>query len=285
MVTLKELENQRIKKIRSLNADEINNYADILMNEMCDILDIDNIVGADIEKAENDFAELVDKLDELYDLTGYNFKGKANQSYKTMITIQLVKYIVKDAESRNDLLSSVLSSLLMDFANLENYIGLLYQLLMDFKELSDAANVENVKLHFIDPLKKMIHETKEILDLHYKILDKSFYSDDKIKSEIHDVKVYIKTINESDNESDKMLVKHGFNSIYSGFIDVYETNAELKELFMQFKPDIDELISSADNVFKKYSAEKYDAASGISFTEFMKSEPKFNIDTGELIEP
>ena len=60
---------------------------------------------------------------------------------------------------------------------------------------------------------------------------------------------------------------------------------DIKESYMQYKLKIDELFAAADNVFKKYSAEKYDAASGVAFNDFMKNEPKFNVETGELISP
>lgn len=282
MVTLKELENKRIKKIKSLDENQLNNYVDVLSDEMRDILDFDNVT--DIDESLAEFNDLVEKFNEIYDVTGYNFKAKADDVYKAAINIELIKYIIKEFESKNLLLNSVFSNLLMDFANLENYIVLLYQLLMDFKDLSGVSGVENMKLHFIDPLKKMIVTTKELLDLHYRILNKSFYSDERIINDIHEYKVTIKNYADSDDEMDKLLVKYGLIDCYVDFIKATENHAEIKELYMQQKPDIDELIASADNVFKKYSAEKYDAASGISFDEFMKLEPKFNIVSGELIE-
>lgn len=106
MVTLKELEKQRIKKIRSLNEDEINNYADFLIDEMRDILELNNIDS--VEKAENEFADLLNKINELSDLTGYNFSSKVNLSHKAVLSLQLTKYIIKDNESRNDILLLVL---------------------------------------------------------------------------------------------------------------------------------------------------------------------------------
>ena len=285
MVTLRELEKQRINKIKSLNENEIDNYADILIAEMCNILDLDNIV--DVTKSENDFADLIKKLDEIYDLTGNNYKAKADESYKAMLTIQLTKYIIKDNESKNDLLLLAVKDILYYYSNFNENTKLLYQLIMDFKELSAVApdTVAAMKLKYIDSLKKSIIESKSFIDSYFDLLDKSFYSDEKIKNEIHECKVYIKTVNESTDESDKLLIKFGFNSIYSGFIDVYKNHSQIKNQYMKYKPFIENIIADSSNVFKRYSINFYDPDSNVSFDEYMKSQPKFNVDTGELLIP
>ena len=95
----------------------------------------------------------------------------------------------------------------------------------------------------------------------------------------------IKDYTDSDDENDKLFVEFGLIPILAELIKEYENHANIKKMYTDFKSDIDEIFASTDNVFKKYSAEKYDAASGISFNNFMKKEPKFNIDSGELVVP
>ena len=98
------------------------------------------------------------------------------------------------------------------------------------------------------------------------------------------MKVTIKNFADSDSDDDKLFVDLGLIPILADLIKAYENHADIKKMYINAKADIDELFADSDNVFKKYSAEKYDAASGISFNDFMKSQPKFNIDSGELIE-
>lgn len=285
MVTLKELEKQRIKKIRSLNEDEINNYADFLIDEMRDILELNNIDS--VEKAENEFADLLNKINELSDLTGYNFSSKVNLSHKAVLSLQLTKYIIKDNESRNDILLFAVYILLIAYFDFDKYSQMLYQLLVDFKKLSVVAPdiADNMKATYVESLKMSIMESKMILLKYYDLLNINFYSNEKIENLLHECKVYIKKINESTDESDELLVKYGFNSIYSGFIDVYENHSKIKNHYMEIKPLIEYIVANPSNVFKKYSINNYDPDSNVSFDEYMKSQPKFNIDSGELVEP
>ena len=126
---------------------------------------------------------------------------------------------------------------------------------------------------------------KDEIEPNVALLDNAFYSDETIKTDIHELKVTIKNYADSDDENDKLFVEFGLIPILADLIKAYENHADIKKMYTDFKSDIDELFASADNIFKKYSIENYDAASGISFNDFMKNEPKFNIKTGELISP
>ena len=54
---------------------------------------------------------------------------------------------------------------------------------------------------------------------------------------------------------------------------------------MKYKPFIENIIANSSNVFKRYSINFYDPDSNVSFDEYMKSQPIFNVDTGELLIP
>jgi len=117
------------------------------------------------------------------------------------------------------------------------------------------------------------------------IVDKGFYTDETIKTDIHELKVTIKNFADSDSDDDKLFVEFGLIPILADLIKAYENHAETKKMYIKVKADIDELFADSDNVFKKYSAENYDADSGVAFDDYMKSQPTFNVDTGELMIP
>ncbi len=292
MVTLKELEKQRIDKIGSLDESQIKNYVDVLVKDICRLHDFNNVTNAD--ERLNEIADLYEKLKEINEITGGKYNNinnyiniNLNADLSAALTVEIQKYIVKDANSRNLLLSMHLKDILTKFADFKMYSALLYDLLFDFKELSDVAPTvaDKKKATYVDVLKIPLLALKDEIESEFKILNNGFYSDETIINDIHDLKLTIKNLAESSDENDKLFVEFDLIDVLVGLIKAYENHAEIKELYMQYKPEIDEWIASADNVFKKISAEKYDAASGISFDEFMKLEPKFNIDSGELIEP
>ena len=180
-----------------------------------------------------------------------------------------------------------LKDILIKYADFKMYTALLYDLLFDFKELSVVAPdvADSKKAAYVDVLKIPILTLKDEIESEIAILDAAFYSDETIKNDIHDLKLTIKNLAESDDENDKLFVEFNLIDVLVGLINAYENHAEIKELYLHYKTEIGELFADSSNVFKKYSAEKYDADSGISFNDFMKLEPKLNIDSGELIEP
>lgn len=292
MVSLKELEKQRLEKIGSLDESQIKNYVDVLVKDICRLHEFNNVTNPD--ERLNEIADLYDKLKEVKELTGGKFTNINNYINVTLntdlsaaLTVEIQRYIVKDANSKNLLLSMHLKDILIKFGDFKMYSALLYDLLFDFKELSAVAPdvAADKKAAYIDVLKIPLLALKDEIESEFAILNRGFYSDETIKNDIHDLKLTIKNLTESGDESDKLFVEFDLIDVLIDLIKAYENHAEIKELYIQYKPEIDEWIASADNVFKKYSVEKYDAASGISFDEFMKLEPKFNIVSGELIEP
>lgn len=291
MVTLKELEKQRKEKIGSLNENQIKNYADVIIKSICKLHDFNSVTNPD--ERINDISDLYEKLKEIKDLTGDKYNNISNYINVTLntelvvaLTVENQRYIVKDANAENLSLSLILKEIISDYLNLNMYTALFYDLIFDFKKLSAVSgDVDNMKLHYFNSLKKAINVLKTDIEKNVELIDGKFYSDETIINAIHELKITIKNYAESGDENDKSFVEFGLIPVLADLIKAYENHAEIKELYMQYKADIDELIASADNVFKKYSAEKYDAASGVSFDEFMNLEPKFNIDTGELIEP
>lgn len=291
MVTLKELEKQRKEKIGSLNENQIKNYADVIIKSICKLHDFNSVTNPD--ERINDISDLYEKLKEIKDLTGDKYNNISNYINVTLntelvvaLTVENQRYIVKDANAENLSLSLILKEIISDYLNLNMYTALFYDLIFDFKKLSAVSDdVDNMKLHYFNSLKKAINVLKSDIEKNVELIDGKFYSDETIINAIHELKITIKNYAESGDENDKSFVEFGLIPVLYDLIKAYENHAEIKELYMQYKADIDELIASADNVFKKYSAEKYDAASGVSFDEFMNLEPKFNIDTGELIEP
>ena len=294
MVTVKELEKQRIEKIKSLNSQQIENYIDVLIKDICRLTDIADGGIDDYDARYNELLNVYGKLDEVAELTADKFNNirnyiKSDVNFKLSVaeTVVILKYINNGAVSRNIILSQRLKDIVVNYADFDMYSVMLYQLMLDFKELSAVApdKIDEMKPQYITPLKNVILTLKRDMDSDIEFLDGAFYSDETIKNDIRDMKLSIKNYAESDAETDKLLVEFGVIDVIADLIAAYENHAEIKESYVQYKLKIDELFAAADNVFKKYSAEKYDAASGVAFDNFMKNEPKFNIKTGELVSP
>lgn len=287
MATIKQLEKMRIEKIKSLNSSQIENYVDVIVKDICKLHNFNSVINPD--ERIDEISDLYYKLNEINELTGGNFTNiknyidiKLNTDLVIALTVENQKYIIKDANADNLSLSLLLKEIISDYLNLEMYTALLYDLVFDFKKLSA---VDNKKLHYFNSLKKVIAVLKSDIENNIELIDGKFYSDETIKNDIHELKVTIKNYADSGDETDKLFVEFGLIPILYDLIKAYENHAKIKEMYIDYKVKIDELFESADNVFKKYSVDKYDAASGISFNNFMKSEPKFNINTGELISP
>ena len=291
MVTLKELEKQRIEKIGSLNDSQIKNYVDILVKDICKLHDYSNVTNPD--ERLNEIESLYEKLKEVKEITGSKFNNISNYINVTLnadltiaLTVEIQRFIVKDANKKNYILTRWLSDVLSYIHDLRLYIRLLYDLLIDFNEISAVApDVADVKSKYVDEFKIMILMLKDEIESAVNIIDNGFYTDETIKNDIHELKVTIKNFADSDANDDKLFVEFGLIPILADLIKAYENHAETKKMYIKVKSDIDELFADSDNVFKTYSAERYDDASGISFDEFMKLEPKFNIDSGELVIP
>lgn len=292
MVSLRELEKQRLEKIGSLNESQIKNYVDVLVKDICKLHDVNTVTNPD--ERIDEIADLYEKLKEVNEITGGKFNNinnyiniKLNSDLSVALSVGMQKYILKDANSKNILISMHLKDVLSKYADFKMYTALLYDLLFDFKELSDVAPdvADSKKATYVDVLKIPILTLKDEIETEFAILDAAFYSDETIINDIRDLKLTIKNLAESDDDNDKLFVEYDLIDVLVGLINAYENHAEIKELYIKYKAEIDELFADSSNVFKKYSAAKYDADSGIDFNDFMKLEPKFNIDSGELIEP
>lgn len=295
MVSLKELEKQRLEKIGSLNESQIKNYVDVLVKDICRLHDFNSVTNAD--ERLNEIADLYEKLKEINEITGGKFNNINNYINITLnsdlvvaLTVEVNKYIVNDANSKNLIISLHLKDILTKYADFKMYTALLYDLLFDFKELSDVApDVSgSKKAAYIDVLKIPILTLKDEIEKEIALLDAAFYSDETIVNDIQDLKLTIKNLAESGDDNDKIFVEFDLIDVLVALIKAYENHAEIKELYLHYKAEIDEVFADSDNVFKKYSAAKFESVdddSGITFNDFMKSEPKFNIDSGELISP
>ena len=291
MVTLKELEKQRIEKIGSLNDSQIKNYIDVLVKDICKLHDYSNVTNPD--ERLNEIESLYEKLKEIKEITGSKFNNISNYINVTLnadltiaLTVEIQRLIVKDANKKNYILTRWLSDILSYIHDLRLYIRLLYDLLIDFNEISAVApTVADMKSKYVDEFKIMILMLKDEIESAVDIVDKGFYTDETIKTDIHELKVTIKNFADSDSDDDKLFVELGLIPILADLIKAYENHAETKKMYIKVKADIDELFADSDNVFKTYSAENYDADSGVAFDDYMKSQPTFNVDTGELVIP
>ena len=293
MVSLKQLEKERIEKIKSLDDKQIKNYVNVLVKDICKLHEFNSATNPD--ERLNELTDLYDKLKEVKELTGGKFNNISNYINITLnadltiaLTVEIQRYIVKNAYSRNYILQSLLGRILSDTHDFRLYCELLYNMLFDVKEISAVAPdvADSMKEKYVDEFKVMILMLKDEIEKNVALLDDgAFYSDERIKTDIHELKVTIKDYTDSDDENDKLFVEFGLIPILAELIKEYENHANIKKLYTDFKSDIDEIFASTDNVFKKYSAENYDADSGVSFNEYMKSQPTFNIDSGELVVP
>ena len=248
MATLKELEKQRIEKIKSLDSTQIKNYADVLIIDLCKLHDFDNVTDPD--ETLNEIADLYCKLEEIKELTGDRFNNinnyiniNLNANLSIAETVVIEKYIVKDMELKNLLLSLHLKTISSAFADFKFYSAILDDLLSDFKELSDIAPefVDKKKSKYIDFLEAALFSLKDEIETESAILSNAFHSDVTIKKDIHEIKNTIKNYAESDNESDKLFVEFGLIDVLADLIKAYERHAEIKDSYMLYKQNIDDL--------------------------------------------
>ena len=235
---------------------------------------------------------LYDKLNEIGDLTDSKFgnirnyiKSTVTEKLSIVKTVVIVKYITKNAELKNALIMQHLKTIIISYNDFNMHSALLYSLILDFGEISAVApdKVDKMKLNYCNSLKDLLLALADTIETEMKILENAFYSDETIKNDIHDMKVSIKNYAESNDDYDRTLVEFGVISVLVDLIKGYEIHSDIKKMYLEYKVEVDELFASADNVFKEYSVEKYDADSGVSFKNFMNGEPKFNIKTGELV--
>lgn len=285
MVTLKQLENERIKKIKSLDLEQVKNYVDVLIKDICKLHEFNSVENPD--ERLNEMADLYNKLNEIKELTGRKFNNISdyidialNSDLSIALTVEIQRYIVKDADAKNYALNRLFISILSDIHEFKFNSKLLYDILSDDTQIVVGSKKE----WYIAELRAALILLKDDIETNVELIDGAFYSDETIKNDIHDLKVKIKELAYSDDVNDKLFVEFGLIPIFVDLIKSYENHADIKKRYTDFKPEINELFANSGNVFKKYSAETYDAASGISFKNFMKSQPKFNIDSGELIE-
>jgi len=292
MVTLKELEKQRIEKIKSLDSSQLKNYVKVLIKDICKLHEFNSVTNPDERLKE--LESLYVKLKEIKDLTGDNFNNINNYINITLnadltiaLTVEIQRYILKDAKSKNYMLHQLLGRLFSYIHDFRYYSELLYDIISDINEVSAVApNVaESMKEKYVEDFKIMVLMAKDEIETNAALIDVAFYSDETIKNDIHELKVTIKNFADSDDAADKLFVELGLLPILADLVKAYENHAEIKKLYTDSKLQISELFESADNIFKEYSVEKYDADSDVSFKKFMKGEPTFNINTGELVLP
>lgn len=291
MVTIKELEKERIDKIKSLDSKQLENYVNVIINDICKLHDVTETDEINYDERIAEINDLYSKLDEIENLTNGKFnnihnyiRSCLNDKISIAENVIIHKYINKDAKTRISLLSYSLRDIMKGYYNFDNYAKLLYNLLNDFNELSADANgkVSAMESEYIETLKTILLSLSEDLKFNIDVLNKMVYPGNQIKNDIAEIKSTIKHLAESDNETDKLLVEFGIIDTFIDLIDIYETHSEISDLSVMWKSEINEIFA-ADNIFEKYSIGKYDAASGVSFDDFMKNEPKLNINTGELI--
>lgn len=102
---MKELEKQRIEKIKSLDNDQIMNYVDVIIDDVCELHDFHSVINPD--ERINEITDLYNKLNEVSDLTDdeYNvmpyIKSNLDTDLLIVYTVNAVKDIVDLIESDN----------------------------------------------------------------------------------------------------------------------------------------------------------------------------------------
>lgn len=299
MVSLNQLEKERLEKIKSLNQDQVKNYIDILTDEICVLHDFNTVKSAsDGNNRLDEIADLYTKLSEISDLTGVNFRNlksyiavSVNEKLITAKTVYDIKDVVNYAKLKNMLILELIRELHNNYINLQFYLVLFHGVFSKLNYVDLFVSPENselvsamdhVKSIRISEFKKVIPKTVDAINGDIERINNLFYSDDEIISGISELENDIRIINDSGDENDKLLKRFGIIDVYSNLIDCYKQQLNQKELYVSVLSKINELIES-DNVFYDYSVAEFENVSGIDFDDFMKKEPKFNLKDYKLI--
>ncbi len=287
---MKELEKQRIEKIRSLTTSEIENYVDVLVTDICKLHDFSTVTNPDERLTE--INDLYTKLKELGDLTELEFnkvkpyiKDKLNSELVNANVVNTVKDIVDSANMKNYLISLLIKNVMNQYINLQFHLVLFHGMFKKLNLLSETADVNAVnEINDVSIMEFQKIFPKLIDDLKYNIekIDDLFYPDDVLIADIDDMKSTLSDISTADDDLNVSLRKYGIVETYSRLINAYIHQMELKKMYNKIKADINDLLES-DNAFFNYSKSDYESLSGdISFDEFMKSEPEFNLKNFEV---
>ena len=298
MVNLKSLEKQRIEKIQSLENDQVKNYVDIIIAELCELHDFNTVGSADVGgKRLDDIADLYGKLNEIGDAVSHKFNNiinyiNTNVNHELLIakSVYEVKEVVSYAKLKNKLLVSLIHSLVNDYVNLQFYLLLFHGMLKSLNYINqfapdDAANigaaigeVEKIK---VAEYKKILSKIVADIGDDIETINNLFYSDGELVDGIAELKNTIADIETSPDDYESKLKTYGIIDIYGDLLDCYEFQIKLKDKYTSLNGEIVGLIES-DNAFYNYSAADFDNVSGVDFDEFMKVNPKFNLKTMEL---
>lgn len=278
MTTLKELEKQRIEKIKSLNTNELNSYVKVLLRDLVKFNNDDYIYAND--SAINDINYVFDKLDEISELTGV-YKPINDEIMKYLIYSEYINNFLSDIENfkiRNRLLQHNIFSAVHDLI-------LLGVLIREFHMIS-ISDDSSVSRSLIKTYKMMIPKMYNKLETDFEVINNYLYSVDTLNENIKVSKLRIKEFLDADSGKDKDLKELGFIDFYTEFID---ENMKMLDLISQYNDNYSLLSDiNVDNVFEKHSKNFYECFDDIykyhvPFDEFMDKQPKFNIITGEFI--
>lgn len=285
MVSLHDLEKKRIEKIKSLNENEVIAYTDILMKDLIKYSDYEYIKD-NLDSAIVDLSDVNDKLKEIVDLTGNRFNkiGNAIQSERLLYVsaakcVNDIKTDVTDFIYKNSFIRLYLADTVFEIRMLKTTIYSLYSMFL----ISDNDKIKNA---FIDGYAKLIPHLLNKIKSQLDFIKNNLVNVNDGGAYIHEMKLQMAELIES-NDKDKVVLKD------LGILDVYTSLIDEAMEMLKLEKKIDDVYLSIaefddDNVFKSFSIccwECFKDIPFISFDDFMKSEPKYNAVTGELIEP
>lgn len=292
MLDMKKLEKQRVEKIQSLNQDQVENYVDFLISDICNLHDFHSVTNPD--ERMDEITNLYNKLAEVGDLTIDKFNQVKGYIKMRLDNDLLIVYTVNDAKDavdyatlKNLLISLLAKNILNSYVYLEFYLVLFHGIFKkcDFiSQTADADEVNKVKDVLIKEFQMIFPKIVNDLNVNIEKINGLFYPDDVLIADIKDMKKTLREISKSNDEYHSKLKKYGIITAYNDLIKCYSQHMELKKLFDKYSSDAVDLLES-DNVFFKYSKADYETLDiDMDFDEFMKSEPKFNLINFELKE-
>lgn len=278
MATLKELEKQRLDKIKSLNTNELNGYVKVLLHELVKYTNDDYITLND--SAINDINYVFDKLDEISELTGvYSpLTDEITKYLRYSDNINLYSKIIQNLKIRNRLLQHNIFSAIQDLILLGVFIRQFYMIAISGDSTLTRSSIETYK--------SLIPSFYNKIEMDFEVIKNNLYSADSLNENIRYFKLRIKDMLDSDSEMDNDLKDLGYTDIYTAFIN---ENMIMLDLIKQYDDNYALLSEfTVDNVFEKHSNDFYECFDDtykyhVPFDEFMDKQPKFNIITGEFI--
>lgn len=290
---MKELEKQRIEKIKILNQDQTKAYIDVLIDDICELYDFSSVTNPD--ERLNEIYDRYSKLKEVGDLTIDKFnriKEYIRQSLDNELlfvyAVNGIKDTVEYANLTNHLILILIKNIMNDYVNVLFYLTLFHGIFNKLKLIQISADADDVNLFkdvSIAEFQKIFPYIVDHLKYNIEKIDDLFYSDDELIDGIDYLKKSLSEISASDDESNMKFKKHGIIKVYSDLLDAYIHQMDLKKLYDKSMADIVDLLES-DNVFLNYSKSNYERLNvNVDFDEFMKTEPKFDLKNFELKQP